>query len=220
MSGDPLGGLAAWVAEVMLTLGYLGVAILVFLDNVFPPIPSEVILPLAGFLTGQGRLTYPGVVLAATVGSLVGALVLYGLGYWLGEARLRPLLKRFGRWLFLKEGDLDLAQNWFDRHGGKAVFFGRCVPLVRSLVSVPAGMACMPVGRFTLYTVLGSGVWNALLVGVGWSLGGQWQLIAQYLKPLEYVVMVILVVAVGRFVWRRLKARGSPPPENPQEVLP
>jgi membrane protein DedA with SNARE-associated domain len=210
MSGDPLAGIAAWVADVMLAFGYVGVAFLVALDNVFPPIPSEIILPLAGFLSGQGHLAYPGVVLAATVGSVAGALPLYAIGYWLGESRLRPLVRRFGRWLFIEEGDLDQAQAWFDRHGTKAVLIGRCVPLVRSLISIPAGLACMPLGRFVLYTTLGSGLWNAILVGIGWTLGERWEQVGSYLKPLEYVVMALLVAATARFLWHRLRApRGT-----------
>ena len=209
MSGDPLAGIAAWVADVMVAFGYVGVALLVLLDTIFPPIPSEVVLPLAGVLSGQGRLSYPGVVLAATAGSVVSALLLYAVGYWLGEARLRPLIRRFGRWLFLKEGDLDRAQEWFEHHGAKAVLLGRCVPLVRSLVSVPAGVARMPLGQFVLFTALGSTIWNALLIGLGWALGGQWQLVGQYLRPIEYVVMTTLILVVGRFAWRRLRATGQ-----------
>ena len=211
MSGDPLAGIAAWVADVMLAFSYVGVALLVALDNVFPPIPSEIILPLAGFLSGQGHLAYPGVVLAATVGSVAGALPLYAIGYWLGESRLRPLVRRFGRWLFIEEGDLDQAQAWFDRHGTKAVLIGRCVPLVRSLISIPAGLACMPLGRFVLYTTLGSGLWNAILVGIGWTLGERWEQVGSYLKPLEYVVMALLVAATARFLWHRLRPPSGAP---------
>jgi membrane protein DedA with SNARE-associated domain len=211
MSGDPLAGIAAWVADVMLAFGYVGVALLVALDNVFPPIPSEIILPLAGFLSGQGHLAYPGVVLAATVGSVAGALPLYAVGYWLGEARLRPLVRRFGRWLFIEEADLDQAQEWFDRHGTKAVLLGRCVPLVRSLISIPAGLACMPLRRFVVYTALGSGLWNAILVGIGWTLGERWEQVGSYLKPLEYVVMALLVAATARFLWHRLRSPSGAP---------
>lgn len=211
MNGDAVGGLAAWVLDVMLTLGYVGVAALVALDNVFPPLPSELILPLAGFLSGQGRLELPLVILAATVGSVVGAVVLYGAGYWLGDAGLRPLVRRFGRWLFLREVDLDQAQDWFDRHGAKAVLFGRCVPLVRSLVSVPAGVARMPIWRFLTYTTLGSLAWNALLIGFGWGLGERWEAVGQYVKQLQSVVLVLAGVALLWFVVRRLRAKFQVP---------
>lgn len=171
MNDGAASGVVDWVLDVMFTLGYPGVALLVFLDNVFPPIPSEVILPLAGLVAGQGRLSLPGVIAAATLGSLAGALPLYGLGVWLGDERLRGFIRRFGRALFVNEADLDQTQAWFDRHGAKAVLLGRCVPLVRSLVSIPAGLARMPIWRFSSYTLLGSALWNTLLICIGFALG-------------------------------------------------
>jgi membrane protein DedA with SNARE-associated domain len=183
--------------------GYVGVAALVALEVVFPPLPSEPVLLLGGFLAGEGRLSFPGVVAAATVGSVTGALALYWLGSLLGEERLRGLIRDYGRWAMVKERDLDKAVRWFERHGGKAVFFGRLAPVVRSLVSVPAGVARMPLGLFLLYTTLGSLLWNSVSVGLGWWLGDRWELVTGYTRYLEYAVLAALVLAVVLFVWRR-----------------
>ncbi len=202
MSG-PLAPLAEWVTNVVESLGYVGVACLIALENLFPPIPSELILPLAGFLTGQGRFSLPAVVAAATAGSVVGALLLYGLGAWLGEQRLRGLVGRFGGILTLREADIDRADAWFDRHGGTAVLIGRLVPVVRSLISIPAGLRRMPLGRFVLYTAVGSSLWNGLLIGLGWALGERWQQVNQYGRYLEYGVLVLLVAAIAWFLHRR-----------------
>lgn len=202
MSGDPFARVAKWATSVVQSLGYIGVAFLIALENLVPPIPSELILPLAGFLAGQGRFWLPGVVVAATAGSVGGALILYGLGAWLGEARLRRLLRRFGRFLRLQEGELDRAQQWFDRHGDKAVLLGRLVPVVRSLVSIPAGLNRMSLRRFVLYTALGSGLWNSALVGLGWALGDRWDQVCHYGQLFEYATLAALAVALAWFFWR------------------
>ena len=136
-----------WVISVIETLGYLGLTVLVALENVFPPIPSELILPLAGFLTGQDRLSFPLVLVATTLGSLLGALLLYGIGMAAGQRGIRRLFERYGHWALLTSEDLTRAENWFDRYGPVAVFIGRLVPVVRSLVSIPAGYR-----RITLFT--------------------------------------------------------------------
>lgn len=205
---DSLAGLAGWVGHVIQSLGYVGIALLIALENLLPPIPSEVILPLAGFLVGQGRFAFLPVLVASTVGSLAGALVLYGLGWWLGEERLRRFVKRYGRFLLLEEADLGRAIGWFERYGGWAVFFGRLVPGVRSLVSVPAGTERMPIWRFVAYTLGGSALWNALLVGVGWILGDQWAQVRQYSQALQSALLATAIGAVAWFVWRRLGRRG------------
>lgn len=201
--GDSFGGLADLITDIMESLGYVGIAALVALENVFPPIPSELILPLAGFLAGQGQFWLPAVVAAATVGSVVGALVLYGLGAWLGEVRLRGVVRRYGKFVLLTENDLDRAIDWFDRRGATAVLVGRLMPVVRSLVSIPAGLNRMPIGRFVVYTAIGSTVWNGALVGLGWVLGDRWQDVNQYGKYLEYAVLALVAGVVVWFVWRR-----------------
>lgn len=202
-----LSDFADWVTDVIESLGYVGIASLIALENVFPPIPSELILPLTGFLCGQGRFWLPAAVLAATVGSVVGALILYGVARWLGEQRLHWLVGRFGKFLLLKEGDLDRASAWFSRHGGKAVLIGRLVPVVRSLVSIPAGFAPMPLSRFVVYTAVGSALWNGALIGLGWALGDRWEQVQRYGQLLEYAVLAALVVGTGWFIWRRRSSR-------------
>lgn len=203
----PVGAIANWVVEVVATLGYLGVGALVALENVFPPIPSELVLPMAGFLAGQGRLSLAWVVVAATIGSVVGALVLYGIGRWVGDERLREFVRGPGRYLLLQESDMDRAEEWFDRHGGLAVFLGRLVPMVRSGISIPAGIQEMPILRFVLYTTAGSGIWNAALVGAGYWLGSQWQWAREYAQYFQWVVLAAIVAAIGWFVWKRLNGQ-------------
>ena len=198
-----IGDLARWVTEIVYTLGYWGVAVLIALENVFPPIPSELILPLAGFLAGQGRLNLIGVLLAAAAGSLTGAYLLYGLGRWLGEERIRRFTRRFGRWLLMDEHDLDQAFHWFAGHSGRAVLLGRLMPGVRSFISIPAGVTRMPLGRFTLATALGSAVWDGALIGLGWWLGNQWHVIGDYADLLTFAVGAALAGMLALFLWRR-----------------
>lgn len=198
-----LGDLAGWATDVIEKLSYFGLALIIALENVFPPIPSEAVLPLAGFLTGQGRMNYFGAVLAATIGAVVGALVLYGIGYWFGDARLRWLVRKYGRLLGVSEGDLDKANAWFDKHEGMAVLICRVVPIVRSLISIPAGIRRMPILPFIGYTALGAGVWNSILIGAGWALGDNWDEVEQYVGYLQYVVIVAVVAAVVYWFWKR-----------------
>ena len=198
-----LGDLTEWVTDVIDALGYLGVAFLVALESVFPPIPSEVVLPLAGFVAGRGDASLPGMILAATIGSVVGAWVLYGLSAWIGPIRLRRFVLRYGKWFGVKERDLDRAEAWFDKRATAAVLLGRCVPLVRSIVSVPAGFRRMNLGTFVLYTVIGSAVWNTALVTAGYLLREQWHDVEPVLDTVQYIVVAAIIVAIGWFVWSR-----------------
>ena len=199
--------IAEWVTSVIETLGYPGLTVLVALENVFPPIPSEIILPLAGFLTGQNRFSFVLVLIATTLGSLIGALVLYGIGLAIGQRRVNRLVERYGHWALLTPEDLTRSENWFDRYGPVAVFTGRLVPVVRSLVSIPAGYRRMPLGQFLLLTSFGSALWNGVLVGLGWALGENWHDIEEYVGWLQYVVIAVAAFLVLRFVWQRLRAR-------------
>ena len=206
MSPRPHGltGLSGFAADVVAALGEVGVGVLTFVETVFPPIPSEVVLPLAGYLAQRGALDPVLVLISATVGSLAGALALYALGAWAGDERSRRLLSR----LPLVDGaDIDRASSWFHRHGQAAVFFGRLVPGVRSLISLPAGTQRMPVARFVALTAAGSGLWNALLVGAGLALGTQWRLVQRYADVLDVVVIAGVVVAVLWLAVRRLRRR-------------
>ena len=204
-----LDRLAEWAARIIEALGYPGLTVLVALESIFPPIPSEVILPLAGFLTGQGRFSFLLVLLATTVGSLVGALVLFGVGAAVGRRRVQRLVERYGHWALLTSGDLSRAEEWFDRYGPIAVFTGRLVPVVRSLVSIPAGYSRMPLTQFILLTGFGSAFWNGALVALGWALGENWRLIERYVGWLQYLVIALVAFLIVRFIWQRLRARGA-----------
>ncbi|MFG1653874.1 DedA family protein [Micromonospora sp. NPDC049275] len=205
-TGDPseFTGLTGWVAAVIEAMGPAGVALLVALESIVPPIPSEIVLALAGFLSHEGKFNVVVVVLAATVGSLVGALVLYWLGAALGEERLKRWLDRIP---LVDRDDLERADRWFERHGRWAVLIGRVVPFVRSLVSVPAGANRMPLGEFVLLTTIGSGVWNALIVGAGYALGSRWQDVARYSDWFNYAIGAVFVVMVVGWVIRKIRRR-------------
>jgi len=197
-----------WTQSAISTLGYPGLGLVMFLENVFPPIPSEIVLPLAGSLTLQGRFTLTGVALVGALGSIAGALFLYGLGHRLGEARVHRLVERYGRWVSLSAADFDRAQAWFERYGKPVVFFGRMVPLVRSLISIPAGFAGMNPARFTLYTALGTALWSLLLAWAGRILGQNWPLVSAWIGRYEHLVVAaagigIVILIVRRYLRRR-----------------
>lgn len=183
----------------MRTGGYPALAGLILVENLFPPIPSELILPLAGFYVGKGELIFLIAVLAATIGSVVGAMILYAVARRGG----RPLIYRHPKLLRLKEADLDRADAWFDRYGSWIVLFGRLIPGVRSIVSVPAGLSEMPRWRFLALTALGSAIWNSLLIGAGWALGDQWGEIETIVGPLSRIALVLLVAGIAAFIARR-----------------
>ncbi|MDN5916064.1 MAG: DedA family protein [Pseudonocardia sp.] len=197
-----------WVFTVVDRLGAAGIGLLIFLENVVPPVPSEVILPLGGFRAQAGAMNVVAVWGAATLGAVAGALVLYALGAWLGYERLHRLAGR--RWFVLSSRkDLDRGRALFDRHGSVIVVVGRCIPLVRSLVSIPAGISGMPLARFVLLSAVGSAVWNALFVGLGWFLGDRWGLIERYMGPISAAVLVVAVIGIGWLVLRRLRGRDA-----------
>ena len=202
---EPTSGLVDWVLAVMASLGYLGVALLVALESVFPPIPSEVVLPLAGVAASRGELWLPAVVAAATAGSIAGAMALYSLGRYVGRERLRQLVRRYGSYLLVGEHDLERAEDWFERHGSEAVLLGRLIPTVRSVISIPAGIAAMPLPRFIAYTAFGSALWNTILVGAGWVLGKQWHLVRRYTEYLHTALLVLFVAFLVWLLWRRLR---------------
>ena len=199
-----LTGLAGFVADAINTLGAVGVGLMVLLENLFPPIPSELVLPLAGFLAGQGRMQLVLVIAAATVGSVVGALLLYWAGAALGRNRLRRIADRLP---LVEVGDLERAESWFANHGARAVLIGRLIPVVRSLISVPAGLERMPLPLFTVYTALGSAVYNSVLVLAGYWLGNAWTDVGRYSSVINYVIYALLAGALAVFVARRLRAQ-------------
>jgi membrane protein DedA with SNARE-associated domain len=205
-----LAAVSDWVQHVIASAGYPGLALVMVLENVFPPIPSEVILPLAGFMTVDGHFTVLGVTAVGTLGSVIGALALYGLGWWFDESRVRALLRGYGRYAMLSEGDLDTALTWFTRYGQPTIFFARLIPIVRSLISVPAGLARMPMPRFLALTVLGTASWSFILTMAGRLLGANWPRVADFISRYQDVVMALIVVAGVLFLARRLGGRFRP----------
>lgn len=183
------------VTNAVESFGVWGVLVLMFLENVLPPIPSELIMPLAGFHTTRGRMSFWGVVAAGTAGSVLGAMPLYYLGHVVGRERLRRLVGRRGHWLALSVEDLDKADDWFNRHCGAAVLLCRLVPGVRSLISIPAGLNAMPLPKFLLYTALGTAVWAGLLAYAGRLLGQNYHRVGNWLGPVAKVIVLGIVVA-------------------------
>jgi len=202
-----LSAITDWVQSIIASAGYPGLGLVMVLENLFPPIPSEVILPLAGYMTIKGHFTLPGVTAVGTLGSIIGALTLYGLGWWLDESRVRRLLRHYGRYAMLAEEDLDTALEWFDRYGQPTIFFARLVPIVRSLISVPAGLTRMSVLRFLAFTALGTGLWSFFLAWAGYVLGANWRRVADFVSRYQDAVMVLIVVAVSLFFLQRFRTR-------------
>jgi membrane protein DedA with SNARE-associated domain len=199
-----LENLTDWATDIVERLGYLGVALLVAIENVFPPIPSEVVLGLAGYTASRGDAWVVGMILAATIGSVVGAWILYGLSAAVGPVRLRAIVIRYGTWVGFGEADLDRAEEWFDRRSRVAVLVCRCVPLIRSLISIPAGFRRMPLGAFTLFTLIGSLVWNTVLVTAGYLLADQWEKVLDVTEPFQTVVIVVIGVLLVALVVRKV----------------
>ena len=210
-----LGDLATWVQDVINQFGYFGVALLVIIENVFPPIPSEIVLPFAGFVAQQGSsaaqsdTSVIGMMIAATIGSVVGALILYFVSAAIGPDRLRAFVEKFGKWFGVKSSDLVRAEAWFDRRSLLAVLVGRCVPLIRSIVSIPAGFRRMKLSSFVVLTAIGSAVWNIALIGAGAVLKDQWDVVGDYVGVFQWVVVAAIIVVLAKFVLSRVKRRNT-----------
>jgi membrane protein DedA with SNARE-associated domain len=198
-----------WITSTVRTLGYAGVALLTFLENLFPPIPSELVIPLAGFVAAEGDLALWGVIAAGTAGAVAGATAWYGLGRRVGEERLRAWADRHGKWLTLDGEAIDRAQEWFRRHGGAAVFIGRLVPGVRTFVSLPAGFAQMSLGRFLLYSTGGTILWTAALAYAGVVLQANFRAVSDYLNAATNVVLIALAVMLARRYMRCFRTKAS-----------
>jgi membrane protein DedA with SNARE-associated domain len=194
--------MADWIRSVMDALGPFGVGVLIALETVIPPIPSELVLPLAGFLARQGAMNVILVWIAATAGGVAGALVLYWLGRWLGYERLHRLAGR--PWFFVaSQKDVDRGCKLFEKNGSWIVAASRCVPVLRSVVSLPAGMTRMPLVKFTVLTTIGTGVWNVAFIAAGWYLAEKWQKVDAYMGPVSLVVIGLIVVGLAVLAWRR-----------------
>lgn len=191
-----------WITQFMEQFGYFGVFLLIALENIFPPIPSEVILSFAGFMTTNSELTILGMVIASTLGSVVGAIALYGIGRLLDVENLEKIIDRWGNILRVKKEDIHKADAWFDKYGVWTVFFCRMVPLVRSLISIPAGMSKMNFSLFLIFTTLGTLIWNVVLVNLGAAFGSAWPTIVEYTEYYSNVVYVLIpIVLVAGIIW-------------------
>lgn len=190
--------------EVISSVGYVGIAALMFAENVFPPIPSELIVPLAGFMVSKGELSFVGVVIAGTLGSVLGSLPFYYVGRMIKEERQRKLIMKYGRWLTVSEDDLSRAKSWFEKYGGWTVFFGRLIPGIRSLISLPAGIERMNLISFLLWSSAGMALWTTVLTAAGYFLRSNFEKIEDYLDPVVYVILGALLTA---YIYRVIKGR-------------
>jgi membrane protein DedA with SNARE-associated domain len=200
-AAEGLGGVADWAVQVMETIGAPGAGLLVALENLFPPLPSEVILPLAGFTASQGNFSLAGAIFWTTLGAVLGAVALYWIGAALGRRRLRVIVDRMP---LVDLHDLDRTEAWFERHGRAAVFFGRMIPIFRSLISIPAGVERMSFLAFVLLSTAGSLIWNTVFVLAGFYLGENWHLAEQYAGIFSRVVVVTVAVLVAWWVVKRV----------------
>lgn len=194
-----------WIIDTITRMGAMGVFLLTLLETVFPPIPSELIMPLAGYLASRGEMTLIGALVAGTLGSLLGALLLYWLGRKYGQERLLRFADRHGRWLTLSRQDIERASSWFSRHGAWAVLLCRLIPGLRSLISIPAGIQRMPLGVFVACTAVGSAMWTAALVGLGYAMGARFDEVERYVGTVSNTVVGIIVVM---YVWRVVTHKG------------
>ena|ERR671920_1179951 len=202
--GGVLTDLVRWVIDVVHSLEYVGVFVLILAGSLYLPVPTELTLPLFGFLIGNGRLSFVPVLLAATAARVCAALVLYAVGFRIKEARLRRVTKHVERSKLLFVSDLETASAVFERHGGKAILVGHLIPGVGALVSVPAGLKRMPVRwRFLGYTILGCSIWNASLISLGWALGGRWRIVEVFTSFVGAAVLVLFIIVTAWFFWRR-----------------
>lgn len=184
-----------WITDIMEQFGYLGIFLMMAIENIFPPIPSEVILPFGGFMTTYTSLSVAGVIITATTGSVIGAIILYGIGMLIDVARLEKIVDRFGHVLRIKKEDIHRADVWFTKYGYWTVLFCRMIPLIRSLISIPAGMSRMTFWLFLLFTMIGTVAWNVILVLIGVALGESWQEILGFMEIYSTIVYLFIGIA-------------------------
>jgi membrane protein DedA with SNARE-associated domain len=205
MLHDILASLARLITTIISTLGYPGIILITVIENVFPPIPSEAVLPFAGYLASRGDFCLFWAVFSGTLGSVFGAMILYAFGYYGNEKIVRRFIRRFGKWFMISEEDLDKAEDWFKKYGSPAVFTARIIPIIRSIISIPAGFAKMPMGTFLFYTTFGTALWSSILVYAGYLLGENWELVGKYLEKYELVALVVIAAVCVYVVVKRLR---------------
>ncbi|MBC2260218.1 DedA family protein [Listeria sp. FSL L7-0091] len=198
-----------WITSIMADFGYIGIFVLIMVENLFPPIPSEIILTFGGFMTTVTSLNVVMVIIVATLGSVVGAILLYKVASYFGKERLTKIVLKYGRILRLKESDIERAESFFLKYGSWAVFLCRMIPLIRSLISIPAGMTKMKMSRFLILTTAGSLLWNTVLIGLGAMLGESWNEIVVFMDSFSTiiysVIAILVVVGLGFFFRARFK---------------
>lgn len=196
-----------FITTTMSTLGYWGIGFLMFAENIFPPIPSELIMPLAGFTVSKGEMDFSLAVVAGVVGTILGALPWYYAGKLLSEERLKSLADKYGKWITVTSRDIEKADRWFRRHGNQAVFLCRLVPGVRTLISLPAGISNMPLVPFLIYSIIGTTIWVSFLTYAGYKLGENYDQVDEYLGPVSKIVLVIIVIWFALWVGKRIMRR-------------
>lgn len=201
--------LQEWVLSIMQQLGYVGIAFLMFLDNVFPPVPSELIMPSAGYTAAQGQLWIGGVILAGSFGSILAAAVLYAVGRCVSLDNIFNFCDRYGRFVGLKSDSLRQSLQWFERYGHWVVFFGRMIPAIRSLISIPAGMSRMPFIKFMLYSSLGTVIWTSFLAYVGYYLGNNQQKMQQLFSQISYGIFAVIALFIIIYIVYRFYRKQS-----------
>ena len=189
-------GLEDWVLSIMEKLGYLGIAFLMFLDNVFPPIPSEIIMPSAGYTAAKGELSLIGVIIAGSIGSLLAAALLYWMGRKIPQHHLFNLIERYGKYLHISVTDLEKSFTWFEKYGHRIVFFGRMIPAVRSLISIPAGMSNMPFRKFMAYSATGTIIWTTFLAYIGYHFGENPALMSAITQRIGYIILAFTMIYI------------------------
>lgn len=194
-----------WVEQAILAMGYFGIALVMFIENIFPPIPSEFIMPFAGSLVAKGEMSFAGVLISGTIGAVAGAIGIYYVGVWVEAPRIRDWFSQYGRYLLMSEGDFDQAMETFGHNGKKMVLVGRVMPTVRSLISLPAGLEEMNMATFLFYTTLGTVVWNIALAYAGLLLGQNWETVLDWVNRYEIAIWVILAILAIYFVYRRVR---------------
>lgn len=212
MITELLAILSNYSLDLIERFGYFGLALVSLLENIFTPIPSEAVIPFAGVLVAQGRMNLFGVWFSSMSGTLVGSVIFYYVGYWLGVDRLYPLVARWGKYFFITTQDIQKSQSWFNRFGTFSVLLGRLIPQVRSFISIPAGMTRMPLLQFVLFTTIGSGIWTAFLMWLGIYFGENYTVFLPIFRKLDIVFVLLVMLAVGYFVYTRLSKKRSQRP--------
>ena len=202
--------LTEWIISIMEQLGYWGIALLMFLDNIFPPIPSEIIMPSAGYSASQGQLLLVGVIIAGCIGSLLAAAILYWIGYKFNHDSIFRFVDRYGKYLFIKSPDVKKSLDWFEQYGHRIVFFGRMIPAVRSLISIPAGMSHMPFWKFMFFSSLGTTIWTTFLACVGFYFGENQALMQNIFSQVSHFIIIIVIAIIIWILYRRHKRKNRP----------